>query len=365
MGLSDIDSAWYCYNRFYEIASTKLKDSLLKAKAMDNIAVVYVHKGDLEKALHYRTRSTAIYQELGEKKLLANGNMWLGNIYKEKKDLTEAIRYYMLAKKYCEELGDESVLPYVLINLSAVYTAIDEHEEAIDYAKQTMALFEKLGSKSGQAITLFRVSYSLMQTNRYEEALENLLLAESIFTSIGDRYFLSLVYNRLALIYSRWEQWDKAEWYYKKAMAYPEETERFPDLVNIYHGLASMYMMKRDYRKSLEYFRKTEQIYNHLNDKTPIRNMYYNYITLFAGLNQPDSVDFYVSKQKAITDTLIRQSTNRAVEDLQAKYDAEKKAKDLALVALELKKASDIFNNSCCIIYIIFDKWSCVFGFYQ
>ena len=173
----------------------------------------------------------------------------------------------------------------MLINLSAVYTAIDEHEEAIDYAKQTMALFEKLGSKSGQAITLFRVSYSLMQTNRYEEALKIFYWQKVFSLLLGTRYFLSLVYNRLALIYSRWEQWDKAEWYYK-SNGLSRGNGTFSGFGNIYHGLASMYMMKRDYRKSLEYFRKTEQIYNHLNDKTPIRNMYYNYITLFAGLNQ-------------------------------------------------------------------------------
>ncbi len=56
---------------------------------------------------------------------------------------------------------------------------------------------------------------------------------------------------------------------------------------------------------------------------------------VFGRLNEPDSVEKYAYAYESLNDSLISEKTIQAVADLQAKYDSEKKEKEIAILNLE------------------------------
>ena len=91
--LGKLDTSLVCFEKHMEI-SKELGDSLGIAEAFDNISVLDIHLGRIEKALESRIRSNEIYVSLDKKDLLASGYTWIGNIYKEKGDYTKALDNY-------------------------------------------------------------------------------------------------------------------------------------------------------------------------------------------------------------------------------------------------------------------------------
>ncbi|MBP6867546.1 MAG: tetratricopeptide repeat protein [Bacteroidales bacterium] len=329
--IGNFDSALVYYERRLDLVE-QMKDTLGIAAAIDNISVIHLYKRNYYTALKLREESNNIYKEAEKTLLLAHGYVWIGNIYLSQEKFDLALHYYLEAKRIFEKEKDSGAA-YALVNIGTVYRRMKNYEQAIENLEKSKDLFEERGDLNGVGSALYRIATIYYDMKDREKYLETLFQAEEVLTNVGNEYFLSLVNSRLADEYKLVEDYEKALFYLNKTLAYGEKSGAQDATTIALHGMATVHYARKEYYTALDYLRKAEQAA--VNLKVHLPQIFLDYVRVFGRLNEPDSVEKYAYAYESLNDSLISEKTIQAVADLQAKYDSEKKEKEIAILNLE------------------------------
>ena len=335
--LGSFDSAYTYFNKRLDL-TTAIKDTLGIAGSMDNIGIIMFHRGDMEKALELRREANEIYTRIGHLKNLANGYVWIGNIYTQTGNYEQALKYYVDAKQILYENQDDKSLAIAMINISTVYRHMKNYEKAIDYASQAEQIFELLKDQNSRGVTLYRLSLLYKETGKQDKALETIYQAEQIFLQLGSEYFLNVVYTALANWFLNDGLPDEALEYLNKTLLYAKTAGDKMLLTTTLHNMSEAYFQKNDYPSALDFLKQAETFYHEIGNKFHLKSVFLDYIKIYGYANKPDSIVKYLIAYENLNDTLINEQTIKAVAEVQEKYQAEKKEKEIALLNLENEK---------------------------
>lgn len=332
--VGNFDSSLVYYQRRLDLVE-KMKDTLEIAMTKDNISIIHLFKGNYNIALKLREETNNIYKKADKILMLARGYIWMGNIYLSQEKFDTALQYYLDSKRIYEENNDPATA-YALVNIGTVYRRMKHYQEAIDNLERSKELFAQMGDLNGVGGALYRIATIYYDMKDRENYLETLYQAEEVLINVGNEYILSLVNSRLSEEYKRAQDYDKALFYMNKTLEYGEKSGAHSVTTVALHGIGSVYYDLHDYATALDYFRKAEKAA--LNQKILLKPIFRDYILLFGRLNEPDSVEKYVHAYQALNDSLVSEKTIQAVADLQAKYDSEKKEKEITILNFENEK---------------------------
>ena len=92
-----------------------------RAKLLRKIGLVYYYVGENETTLDYWTKSLNLYEELGNKKGIANSLNNIGIIYDNQGNYKQALDYYSKSLKRQEEIGNKRGIAALLNNIGIIY----------------------------------------------------------------------------------------------------------------------------------------------------------------------------------------------------------------------------------------------------
>ena len=125
---------------------------------MGNIALEYLAKGDLDKALDYLERSIGIKEEMGNKSSLGRGLSNLGVLYQNEKGYYDkAMVYYERSLAISEELGDKDQIGLCLANIGSIYSDKGDYDKALNYFERSLVLSEEIGDKGMMIYTFTQI----------------------------------------------------------------------------------------------------------------------------------------------------------------------------------------------------------------
>jgi tetratricopeptide (TPR) repeat protein len=335
--LGSFDSAYTYFHKRLDL-TTALKDTLGIAGSMDNIGVILFHRGDMEKALELRREANEIYSKINHLQNLINGYIWIGNMYNHIGDYEQALQNYIHAKIILLDYKDENLLATTMINISMVYRHLKQYDNALDYAKQASQLFDTVGNHNGKGVALYRLSLIYENTGEYDKAIKSIREAEQVFLHTGNTYFLNHVYNALGDWCLKESLPDEALEHLNKSLSYAKTSGNKELLSTTYHNMSEAYFQKNDYPSALDFLKQTETLYLESGDKLYLRGVFLDYIKIYGYANKPDSIVKYLIAYENLNDTLINEQTIKAVAEVQEKYQAEKKEKEILLLNVENEK---------------------------
>ena len=116
------------------------------AFANKNIGLGYYMQGELAEALRYWEPALELYEELGDKQMVANLMSNLGAIYYTGGKNLEAMELWIPALKMAEELGDSTRISTLLMNIGVIYSEIPStYDSAINYYFRAIEMGQALG----------------------------------------------------------------------------------------------------------------------------------------------------------------------------------------------------------------------------
>lgn len=347
------DTALIHFEHRHEIVK-EMHDSLGIAGVYDNIGVICIHRGEIEKALELRKKANRIYASLNERSLLASGYTWIGNIYKEKGEYTIALENYLKALKIYEEENDEKNIGYPLLNISSIYRYLKQYEQAKKYATEAKSIYAKTNYAKGTGVSLYRLALIYFDEKDYDNAIRYAKDAKQIFEEIQDIYFQSLVNLTLGRCYRSMGQNELALKYFNDDLPIATQIGDKELISSVLENIGTIYVDNGDYSEALRYMRKSEKILIEINDRRSLQEMSVNFIELYSRINQPDSVVKYLQLYRQLSDSLFSEQISSSVAEMQAKYETEKKDKEILALNLEdqkkknnilrLQNANDITN---------------------
>ncbi|HNC45700.1 MAG TPA: tetratricopeptide repeat protein, partial [Acidobacteriota bacterium] len=249
------------------------------AYSLNNLALIYYHKGDYAQAEPLYTRALAIFEKaLGpDHPNVAHTLNCMALLYKDKGDLARAEPLYARSLAISEKVlgADHQEVAYSLNNLAVVCTARDDFSQAEPLLVRALAIYQKALGPDHQS-----VAYTFNNLAQLYDAKGDFARAESLYLQATTIYEKALssdhpnvasCLNNLALLYKKKGEYARAEPLLMRSATIREKALglNHPDVAQSLTGLASLFLVKGDINQAVRYQSRG----NEVSEQDLVRNL--------------------------------------------------------------------------------------------
>ena len=276
----------------------KTNDQSSFSEFQKTIGLSYYFKGNFDSAAAYYYRALDGLTKLKDPDKKAAVLNELGKLYRKTRDLDRSLQMYRDAYELYRSIGNNDGMATILNESGVVYEYKGDYVEAINRYKSSLAIREKMNDINGKAYSLNFIGGVYTQEKNFPEAEKYLLQSLELRRQLKDTFAIALNFADLGFMYNEQGRLEKATEQYDLSNAIASKM-RYPDLLlENYKVLSDIAEKKGDAHLSLDYYKR------------------------------------YV----ALKDSIFAGSKMKQIEELNAKYQAEKKEQQLTLQDAEITK---------------------------
>ncbi len=306
----NINKAEEFYKKSLSIA-IKNNDSSSISSSYNNLGVLYAEFGKYKKALDYHMESLEIAENT--KDLYNEGSALnnIGLIYYKLDNYDRALSYYNKALKIKKEQKNLQGIALLYNNIGIIYYYKNETDKVFIYFKKALRIWKQKNDLRQTSLTLGNLGELHMELNQLNKALQYVLRADEINEHLKDKANLIYTKSLIGDIYFKRKRYYNAQTYYNKAIVVAKEIDAKQDLHDLYEKLSKLFEASGDISNSYKYYKlKTE-----------------------------------------LDDSLINRDKQKAIEELQTKYETKKKEQEIELLNNEKKLSAAVQKNQRIIIF--------------
>lgn len=296
------DSAMACFNEAL-VLSEKANSRKHKAVAFRQIGIVKENQGLYDRALEEYLKALAVYEEMDDRDGIARcyNDIAIIHFVQESYELSED--YLTRSFEIKQELGDQKAIANYFNNMATVRNSQGKYESAIDFIYKSIEISRELNDKEGIAVGYGNVGTIQSHMGAFEAALESHLRSIEIHREINNTDGMAHSYSNVSNVYlqmadstatsdaQRIRYLNKTIHFGDTALALAKEIDARFVMNFIAMNLKEAYSKLGNYKKALEY------------------------------------ADMFISTR----DSLFNEEKTRAIQEMQAKYETEKKQQQIEL----------------------------------
>jgi len=180
----------------------------------------------------------------------------------------DSIKAINIVEKDQEKLVDN------LNNLADLYSEGDV-DSAYIFANQALEMAKRIGFKDGEANSYYLLSYFNDRAGKFDVAIEDMENAIRIYTEVGDSSYLVACYNNMGVLYSYGTDQKTSLEYFIKSMNLAEALNETFALSEAYNNIGTFYEYLKEYGSALKYYSKALDIDLKTNS---LHNLAFSYI---------------------------------------------------------------------------------------
>ena len=308
--LPEADNAEYYFNRglgYYNLNQysnaleflqqaleiyTDNDDKTNMGRCYNNIGNIYNKLSIFNKAMEYHLLSLKLEEELDEKEGIISSLNNIGNVLKNIDKFDQALEYYQRALDISYEINDKKSLAITLNNIGNIYLSKEHFENALKFYNRSLTIKKELKDNFGIATTYNNIGISYQGLRSTAKALKNYNSSLNMMKKLNDGNGIASSYFHIGIIYYEKNDEKRASYNLEKALAYAQNYDNKQIMISCYKILSEIYKNKRNYLKA------------------------YTAMKLYA----------------QIKDDLVTIQTQKAVAELQIRYETGKKKKEIELL---------------------------------
>ena len=315
----------------------QIPDVNQKINILSRLADAYEQAGNYAKALNFYQR-TYQYQQALSPKIKADLLLKLCNTSWRVSDLEPALDYGLQALRIYENMQNFKGVAETLHNIGIVYDYLGANKKSLDYHNRALRLRKKMDDKKGIADSLNNLGIIKHKMGKFDSVLDYYLESLQIRREINDKAGVASSYNNIGVLYNALKEYKKALDYYGRSLKQHQTLGNKYEAANNLNNIGEVHISLGNYSKALASLEQALSLAQTINAKDIVRENYL-FLSKFhqAQDDYKNALAYYqlsVKLYKLITSADIKQKT----ADLQAKYQTEKKEKEIAL----LRKDNDI-----------------------
>jgi tetratricopeptide (TPR) repeat protein len=335
--------------------------------------------GDVVLAHHYADSIKLLAEELKNESYLSKSDYYFGIVARHESRYADALQYLEKHIRYCQMSGDSTQLANSLYQIAVVHMYQGNYEKSIGIYYQAIGLYEKKENKYGLAISYMGLGNLLTHMHRYDDAIKtygislallNGLRADlyvkmnklRVLINMGNAYAALKQYTKARLFYSQslpisnvlgsrrtestalssigdvlnsLQQHDSALVYHLKALSIREQTRQKEKIILSLIQVGETYLLLKDYPTARYYLMKSLSMSKEFQAKPCIRDAYEKLSVLYSLQGNFQKAYQYHRLFTGIKDSMYNEENARQINELQTKYETEKKDKQIALLAKE------------------------------
>lgn len=247
-------------------------------------------------------------------------------------DFKAALDYYFKSLKLVEERSNaDKGKDGLYNNIGLIYQDMELHNKAIPYHKKALKIRTDKGNQRGQATSYNNLGICYSSLEKFEEAEGFLKKGMAIAKNGRDKNLYYEIVDALASLYAKQDKNDRALVLYEASYNRPKSLPFNPNKkVNTLSGLAALHFNKKHFKKAIDY---GEECLDIVQTDTSIDflevDIYNTLAQAYFALGNIEKGNDYNEKFYERTAEKFKESTAQALQELETKYETQKK--ELAL----------------------------------
>lgn len=262
------------------------------ANALNTVGVTYYYQGWYEISLSYHQRALELRTKLNDSAGIGHSMNNIGLIYMGQYKYNEALSYLREALAIYKRLNRINSMAAALNNIGSIYRRIKLYDSAEASHREALAIVEGTEYKSGIALCYISLSNVLEDAERYQEALE----------------------------------------YQDKALQLYQEAFNRKGILNALFSKASVYLEMKRYKEAYLYIQQATDLALQMDSRPELRDCYELGSRIQEALGETAKAFELFKLYAKLKDSLANEESDVRAADFNAKYDAERKAKQIALL---------------------------------
>ncbi len=297
---------------------------LLKQLVQENVyatpdtAIIYASKAIQLSEAKQDTASTVYF--MGR---LAVAELRLSNY-------TKALDISLQAIQLSDASGNEDLSAYIYNNIGNLYRETGKNDDARFYYKKALDLNIAMQDSIGMSIGYNNLGIMYMIEAKYDTGMAMWQQSLNIKLLINDEVGASSTMNNMAMYYADIGETEKALDFYNQVQAIYKRTENHRGLSIAFDNKGDLYLKQEDFTTALYYLEKSydEAILSH-SKYLQSKALYNLAITHARAGNFEKAYTFHV-QHKAVQDSIFNDKNQELIEEMEARFDSEKKELEIA-----------------------------------
>jgi PAS domain S-box-containing protein len=333
----------------------------LKASEVDAynlLGVANEYLGDYKTAISYFQDALKIAKESQDKDAIARALVNIGIANLSLSNFYVSLEYNLKALDLYEELNDEVGISNALNNIGNVYLSLSNYEKALEYYFKSLEYKGGEENKESYAKTMHNIALSYQQLKDYDKALDYYRRALEIMEQ-HQNLNLAICYNNLSAIFKEKGNSKTALDYNTKAFQIHENIGNKEGIATTCNLFAELYISTNRFGKAYEQVKRSLKISGELDLKDLIAENYKTMANYYAAIGEFEQALEFHKKYSSLHNSIYTEENIKKLAELQAKYEIEKKEKEIELLTKD-KLYHYRFKNVL-IIIIVFGVLAIIF----
>ncbi|TVZ53334.1 ATP-binding protein [Dokdonia sp. Hel_I_53] len=231
-------------------------DELGIANANYNIAGVYYKTNNYHLGMFHLIDCLTIYRKYGDKHNESRAHKSLGTIFEILGDQPNAIVAYENAINCAQQAENLNLESNVYNPLSGILLKQKKINLALNLITKSISIKISTGDRRGYAFAVYGRGKILTYLEKYSDALSDFQEALAIHREVDDVFGIAMCYNKIAHLFVRQGDSEKAKFFLKKAIDLSDKNELSVMKYKCYHFMYSIYKDEGNTKKALNYLEK-------------------------------------------------------------------------------------------------------------
>ncbi|MGK7396122.1 MAG: tetratricopeptide repeat protein [Candidatus Cyclobacteriaceae bacterium M3_2C_046] len=327
-----------------------VKDRLL-AKTHKIIGIVHYYSGNYELALENYFASLEIKQKLDDETGMAACYNNCGIVYWNLGDYQKSLEYYLIALKIRESLNDQAGVAIAYNNIGIIYKELGNLEQALDNYQSALKIHQQTENITGLASAYNNLGLVYLDQKKFDLAHHHFRNALNLQKNLTDKRGIATSYNNLGEVFQFQQNHQEALESFWIAYTIRREIADMQGMASALNNISKSYGENQQPQKGVEYARESLKIARKIGSKTDKKNAYRNLSLLYEKLNDPLNALHYLKLYNQVKDSIYNEESDKNIIRMAARFQSQKKEKELSLQKLELSRQAVILKQKSVQLY--------------
>ena len=289
--------------------------------------------GNFEESANYFDKAESIYKKINDQKALSVLYHNAGAMFTEKTEPKLALIYLIKSLEIQELLNDTKTIGATQNNIGRLFYQTKNYPKAIEYFNKAINANYLSQDWRNLGIAHVNIANVHVDLNDYPKAIEELNKSLVYFNKVDFKRGMQVVYNNMGAMNIRQQNYEAAIPLLKKGLELANINQSKAGVALIEQNIGFSLSGLKQYKEALVWFEKAEQtaIDNKADDYS-FGEIYNHRSSLDSAMGNYQSALVYRTKYMRINEKFMGEKVIKEVNELQTKYETQKKEYTISLL---------------------------------
>ena len=346
------DTALIYANKEMEVAH-KINTPRYIGTALSDIAVIQYYRGEFDKALENNQKSLELARQIGNEAMVSGSLNKIAIIYQSIGNYEKATEYQIEVLKIAEKLKNENTIGITLSNISFLYQKTGRYDEARSFLLRAIAIAKKNKDTIHIATAYTNLEFLFEHFGQMDSAIAYEAAAAKLLESIGAKSELAQACSEMGYLLCLVKKNEEAMIYLRKAYKLALELTSKMDEAIYASAMAENFIELKKPDSAFHYFQVARSLYEPEYSPDILKSIYGGLSNYYIFMHNSDSAIKYNNLYKKILDSTYSTTSLKQINELQTRYETEKKEQKIILLDKQNKIKQLTIKSKNIVIVIV------------